>query len=37
MDDVLRHNLDSIFHTIKYDSIEAHTVKITRDAELSLG
>jgi polyphosphate kinase len=36
MDDVLRHNLDSIFHTIKYDTIEAHTVKITRDAELSL-
>ena len=36
MDDVLRHNLDSIFHTVKYDSIEAHTVKITRDAELSL-
>ena len=36
MDDVLRHNLSSIFHTIQYDSIEAHTVKITRDAELSL-
>lgn len=36
MDDVLRHNLDSIFHTVKYDSIEAHTVKITRDAVLSL-
>ena len=36
MDDVLRHNLDSIFHTIKYDYIEAHTLKITRDAELSL-
>ena len=36
MDDVLRHNLDSIFHTIKYDHIEAHTLKITRDAELSL-
>ena len=36
LDDVLRHNLDSIFHIIKYDRIEAHTVKITRDAELSL-
>jgi len=36
LDDVLRHNLGSIFHTIKYDRIEAHTVKITRDAELSL-
>lgn len=36
MDDVLRHNLDSIFHIFKYDRIEAHTVKITRDAELSL-
>ena len=34
--DILRHNLGSIFHTIKYDRIEAHTVKITRDAELSL-
>lgn len=36
LDDILRHNLGSIFHTIKYDRIEAHTVKITRDAELSL-
>ena len=36
MDDVLRHNLDSIFYTVKHDTIEAHTVKITRDAELSL-
>ena len=36
LDDVLRHNLDSIFYIFKYDSIEAHTVKITRDAEISL-
>ena len=36
LDDVLRHNLSSIFHAIHYDVMEAHTVKITRDAELSL-
>lgn len=36
MDDVLRLNLDSIFHIFNYDRIEAHTVKITRDAEISL-
>ena len=36
LDDVLRYNLDSIFHIFKYDSVEAHTVKITRDAELTL-
>jgi polyphosphate kinase len=36
LDDVLRYNLSSIFHIFNYDSIEAHTVKITRDAELTL-
>ncbi|HAP70937.1 MAG TPA: polyphosphate kinase 1, partial [Cryomorphaceae bacterium] len=36
MDDVLRLNLDSIFYIFNYDKIEAHTVKITRDAELAL-
>ena len=36
MDDVLRLNLDSIFYIFNYDRIEAHTVKITRDAEISL-
>ena len=36
LDDVLRLNLDSIFYIFKYDKIEAHTVKITRDAEISL-
>ena len=36
LDDILRYNLDSIFHIFNYDSIEAHTVKITRDAELTL-
>lgn len=36
LDDVLRYNLDSIFHIFKYDAIEAFTVKITRDAELTL-
>jgi len=28
--------LDSIFYIFNYDNIEAHTVKITRDAEISL-
>mgnify|MGYP001161204215 FL=1 len=36
MDDVLRLNLDSIFYIFNYHKIEAHTVKITRDAELAL-
>jgi polyphosphate kinase len=36
LDDVLRLNLDSIFYIFNYDKIEAHTVKITRDAEISL-
>ena len=36
MDDVLRLNLDNIFYIFNYDKIEAHTVKITRDAEISL-
>jgi polyphosphate kinase len=36
LDDVLRLNLDRIFYIFKYDKIEAHTVKITRDAEISL-
>ena len=36
LDDVLRLNLDSIFYIFNYDTIEAHTVKITRDAEISL-
>jgi polyphosphate kinase len=36
VDDVIRYNLDRIFFIFKYDRLEAHTVKITRDAELSL-
>lgn len=36
VDDVIRFNLDRIFFIFKYDRIEAHTVKITRDAEISL-
>lgn len=36
VDDVIRFNLDFVFFIFQYDHIEAHTVKITRDAELSL-
>ena len=36
LEDVIRHNLDYIFFIHKFDRIEAHTVKITRDAELDL-
>lgn len=36
LEDVIRHNLNYIFFTYDFDRIEAHTVKITRDAELDL-
>ncbi len=36
LEDVIRHNLDYIFFIYDFDRIEAHTVKITRDAELDL-
>ncbi len=36
LEDVIRHNLEYIFFTYQFDRIEAHTVKITRDAELDL-
>ncbi len=36
LEDVIRFNLDYIFFVYEFDRIEAHTVKITRDAELDL-
>lgn len=36
LDDVIRYNLDTIYYIFNYDSIEAYTIKITRDAELDL-
>jgi polyphosphate kinase len=37
LEDLIRYNLDYIFFTYDFDFIEAHTLKITRDAELDLG
>lgn len=34
LDDVIRYNLHSIFNVFEYESIAAHMVKITRDAQL---
>ncbi|MBC8045201.1 MAG: polyphosphate kinase 1 [Fimbriimonadaceae bacterium] len=36
LDDIIRYNLKSIYHIFDFDEIEAYTIKITRDAELSL-
>jgi len=36
IDDVIRYNLDSIFNIFDYESISAHMIKITRDAELDI-
>ena len=36
LDDVIRFNLHSIFNIFKYESISAHMIKITRDAQLEL-
>ena len=36
LEDVIRFNLDYILFVLDFDEIEAHTVKITRDAELDL-
>lgn len=36
LDDVIRFNLDSIFNIFKYESVTAHMIKITRDAQLDL-
>lgn len=36
LEDIIRYNLEYIFFIHQFDRIEAHTVKITRDAELDL-
>lgn len=36
LDDLIRYNLDYVFFIYQFDSIEAQTIKITRDAEMDL-
>lgn len=36
LDDVIRFNLYNIFNIFKYESISAHMIKITRDAQLDI-
>ncbi|MGB3773749.1 MAG: polyphosphate kinase 1 [Leeuwenhoekiella sp.] len=36
LDDLIRFNLDVVFNIFEYDSITAHMIKITRDAELDI-
>ncbi len=36
LDDVIRHNLSSIFNVFEYESVSAHMIKITRDAQLEM-
>jgi len=36
LDDVIRHNLGSIFNIFDYESVSAHMIKITRDAQLDI-
>jgi len=36
LDDIIRYNLSSIFNIFEYDSISAHMIKITRDAQLDI-
>ena len=36
LDDVIRYNLHKIFTIFDYESISAHMIKITRDAQLEL-
>ena len=36
LDDVIRHNLGSIFNIFDYKSVSAHMIKITRDAQLDI-
>ena len=35
LEDIIRYHLNEIFRTFEYDSIEAHSFKITRDSELN--
>ncbi len=36
LDDVIRHNLGSIFNIFDYQSVSAHMIKISRDAQLDI-
>jgi len=36
LDDVIRHNLADIYHIFDFNYAEAYTIKVTREAELSL-
>lgn len=36
LDDVIRHNISSIFNIFEYESISVHMIKITRDAQLDI-
>ncbi|EIA07731.1 polyphosphate kinase 1 [Flavobacterium frigoris] len=36
IDDVIRHNLKSVFNIFDYESISAHMIKISRDAQLDI-
>lgn len=36
LDDVIRHNLADIYHIFDFNYIEAYTIKVTREAELTL-
>ncbi|QYJ67755.1 polyphosphate kinase 1 [Flavobacterium litorale] len=36
LDDVIRYNLHNIFSIFKYETVAAHMIKITRDAELEI-
>ncbi|WP_264564047.1 polyphosphate kinase 1 [Flavobacterium sp. N3904] len=36
IDDVIRHNLSNIFNIFNYESVSAHMIKITRDAQLDI-
>ena len=36
LDDVIRFNLSSIFNIFDYESVKAHMIKITRDAQLDI-
>ncbi len=36
MDDIIRHSLNKVFAIFDYDTFDAYTIKITRDAEFTL-
>jgi len=36
LDDIIRHNIHSIFNVFDYESIAVHMIKITRDAQLDI-